>query len=66
MLGSGRNVSKALELLLFDRIDTEFKSHIQTRILVLYKMRMHMPAEHTGCNEMYTILPKQKVNMFPR
>ena len=67
--GPRRNVSKALEFLqrlLLTKIDTECKSYIQMRILIEYRMHMHMPAEHTQCNDKYTILSKQKASMFPR
>ena len=29
-------------------------------------MHMHMPPEHTQCNDNYTISPMRNVNMFPR
>ena len=54
VLGPGCNVLEVLgllQMLLFGRIDTECKSHIQLRILIEY--RMHMAAEHAQCNDKY-------------
>ena len=64
-----RNVSEALDglqkyMLYVSKLNV--KSLIQMRILVEYRIQMHMPTEHIQYLDNYTILPMQKAGMFTR